>query len=816
MTDETPPAGVSRRAVLLGGAALVPAWYLAGAIGGPATAQAAATTDYATVRGQWLATLVGGYDPREPVIRTYVRAAAAKAGALWDDLDTSPTRTYLWADLDSTTTSAVQTSNIDRLRALALAYASPGSSLSGRPDLAADLTSAVDWFLGTKYGVTAKYDNWWDWEIGIPLALNDFCVLLHDQLSAAQIATAMGAIGRYAPDPSRANGGPATGANLSWACSIGVVRGALSADSAPLDQAMTGLTTLFPYSTSGDGFYPDGGFIQHTVTPYTGAYGVSLLQYLTYLVLAVRGTQWTATADQLSRIFAWTQQSFRPYLYRGAFMDMVRGRSLSRFYENDHRIGRLTTATLLQLAASLPADHARIIRSQAKGWIAADTYQRFFEFDPLPLEQVRLASIVEGRAVLADPRVRASAESSQPVVSTSMARVVHRRPSFAFGIAMDSTRIAPYETENKENLQGWYTGEGTTYLYLPDQPGHWADEYWPTVNRYRLPGVTLDTKALTNGTGRGSTNSWTGGAVLDGHVAAGMGLSFAKQTLRAKKSWFCLEDVVVCMGAGITSTDGHVIETIVENRNLGPAGKSRITVDGTVVQTTPNGPPTTATPRWVFVDDVGGYVFPAGGEIQVLREDRSGRWTDLDHRGVYDDTTLYTRRFATIWIDHGTNPAGETYQYIQLPAASIAQTRALANSDDIALVANTTTVQAITQVSQGIAMANVWSAGSPRSAGIEVDKTASVITRRRDGVLTIAVSDPTQLETGAVTVSVDGSAKAWLSGDPEVTVVALSPTVKVSVPIEGAAGRTFVARFAAPTRGHVHREPGRDHAKNEP
>ncbi|KAA9150171.1 polysaccharide lyase 8 family protein [Amycolatopsis acidicola] len=782
---------VSRRSMLFGTAAAV---FLGSAVVAP-RAVAATSTDFATVRAQWRGTLIGSYDTSDKVVTTYVRGLAGTADDLWTKLNTSASRTYLWADLDSSTTSAVQTSVMGRLRRLALAYASPGSSLSGNASLLADLRSALDWFLANKYGVGAQYDNWWDFQIGIPIALNDFCVVLFDQLSASQIATANAAINRYAPDPSQVAGAPATGANLTWSASIGVLRGALTENADTIDAAMTALKKLYAYSTSGDGFYPDGGFIQHTYFPYNGSYAVSLLQYLSYLLVAVQSTPWSAPADQVRRVFDWTQANFRPWIYRGAFLDMVRGRALSRFYENDHRIGRLTGATLLQLARVLPAEQALTLRSQVKGWIKADDYQDFFTYDPVPIEQVRIDSIALGRAVLADAKIPAAPEDTTSVVATSMARIVHRRPGFALGIAMDSTKIKPYESANKENLQGWYTGEGATYLYLPTQPGHWTNEYWPTANKYRLPGVTLDTKTLALGTNRGSTNTWAGGAVLDGNVAAGMGLSFAVQTLKGRKSWFCLGDVIVCLGAGITSTDGHTVESVIENRNTGPDGRTNVHVDGAVVLPTPSSTPLVVQPKWIYVDGIGGYVFPAGGHVNLLREDRTGKWTDMDHRGVYDDTTAYTRRFITMWVDHGVSPSDGSYQYIQLPAATAGRTASFAADNDVTVTANSAQVQAVTQ--GATAMANVWQAGAPKASGITTDAPASVVTSRSAGTLSVAVSDPTKLQTGPVTVTVDGAARSVVSADPGVTVVATRPDVVISVEVGGAAGETFVARFAA-------------------
>ena len=83
---------------------------------------------------------------------------------------------------------------------------------------------------------------------------------------------------------------------------------------------------------------------------------------------------------------------------------------------------------------------------------------------------------------------------AQPMVKAhsyhNMDRVVQHRPGYAFGVSMFSSRIRAFEQTNGENLQGWYTGSGMTYLYNKDD-GHYTDDYWWTVDMYRLSGTTL-------------------------------------------------------------------------------------------------------------------------------------------------------------------------------------------------------------------------------------------------------------------------------------------------------------------------------------
>ena len=66
-------------------------------------------------------------------------------------------------------------------------------------------------------------------------------------------------------------------ANLIDKVSIVIKRAAFEGNSERLEHAQSCMALLFTYVTSGDGFYKDGSFIQHTSIPYNGSYGFVLL-----------------------------------------------------------------------------------------------------------------------------------------------------------------------------------------------------------------------------------------------------------------------------------------------------------------------------------------------------------------------------------------------------------------------------------------------------------------------------------------------------------------------------------------------------------
>lgn len=53
---------------------------------------------------------------------------------------------------------------------------------------------------------------------------------------------------------------------------------------------------------------------------------------------------------------------------------------------------------------------------------------------------------------------------------------------------------------NKENAKGWYTSDGVSYLYNDDL-SHFSDDYWATVDPYKLTGITENSEIREKGSG---------------------------------------------------------------------------------------------------------------------------------------------------------------------------------------------------------------------------------------------------------------------------------------------------------------------------
>jgi len=180
--------------------------------------------DYDTLRLKWRETLTLGtnYNPAHPDYAAWVASIGAQAQAHWSSMRTQSGRTSLWTDLSGlSTNSADIPATYLRLKAMALGHEVRGSSLQTNAALLAAVIDGLEWMNANIYRASTpvEYDNWFDWEIASPLALNDITVLLYDRLSPAQISNYMSAVDRFTPAPDL------TGANKVWKASVVAVRG---------------------------------------------------------------------------------------------------------------------------------------------------------------------------------------------------------------------------------------------------------------------------------------------------------------------------------------------------------------------------------------------------------------------------------------------------------------------------------------------------------------------------------------------------------------------------------------------------------------
>jgi hypothetical protein len=745
--------------------------------------------EYDMLRDNWRDYLTGNdvYDSKHKAMASHVAKIAAVTNSsrtgVWDTMQLG-NASGLWPDLESTSNPAQITESFRRIEKLAFAYATEGSRWYQDENLAQDIIAAMQWMSDNRYKADAsRYGNWWEWEIGSPLEIVTIIVLMDGKLPASLVDRYDEALRAIIPDPAkRANccRTPETGANLAEKSLIVALHGIIERDEMRVAQAHTAIQPLFKIVSSGDGFYRDGSFIQHANVPYTGSYGVVLIDRLSKFLTLLDGSRWDITTAQANTLSTWYRDAFEPLIQDGAMVDMVRGRAIAREGSNPYTIGRTAMHAFLRISKLLPSQQALEIQSSLKYGYKANRVLNYTYYG-LDVSGMRMVDALLNDSTIT-PRGKRIAHFQFP----SMDRVMHIRQGFSYGLSLYSDRILNYEAMNDENKKGWYTGNGMTYLYTSDY-GQFVDGYWPTVDPLRLPGTTTDGRPKAS---ERSTKSWVGGAVITGsYGSAGMQFQYSDSGLTGNKSWFMFDDEIVAMGSGITAEQPGVYETIVENRKLSEAGDETFVINGLARSDGPGWSSSFADVDWAHLTGsvTGssiGYVFPNETALTVLREARTGNWAQLSKS---ESTKQITRNYLTMWVNHGEQPSNASYAYILLPNTSAAATKEYSGNKDVRILAQNSTVHAVEETTLGITAANFWKAGS--IGAISVDQPASVLIRERGGVLEVSVSDPTQRQT-SLTVTLDLPGYSVQKAHRWMKVTGTSPKITIKVDVSAAAGES--------------------------
>lgn len=149
-------------------------------------ASVSASDAYDDLRIKWAEALTGGtgYNTSDPDIAKKVAMAAQTS---WGSLNKTAGRTYLWSDLNNAADATVTSYNFARVKEMAVAYKTYGSSLYGNTTLKTDIIDALDWLYANRYNETTGPETWYTWydqEIATPPQLTDTVVLMYDDLIA--------------------------------------------------------------------------------------------------------------------------------------------------------------------------------------------------------------------------------------------------------------------------------------------------------------------------------------------------------------------------------------------------------------------------------------------------------------------------------------------------------------------------------------------------------------------------------------------------------------------------------------------------------
>ncbi|HDT7012823.1 TPA: polysaccharide lyase 8 family protein [Staphylococcus aureus] len=623
------------------------------------------TPDYEKLRNTWLDVNYGydKYDESNQDMKKKFEATEKEAEKLLKEMKTESGRTYLWEsskNLDNK--SADMTRTYRNIEKIAEAMKHKNTKLK-TDENKKKVKDALEWLHENAYGkepdkkvkeLTENFKitdsskkkalNWWDYEIGTPRSLTNTLILLKEDFTDKEKKKYTAPIKTFAPESDKilsSVGQPeqVKGGNLVDIAKVKLLESIIEEDKDMTKNSIDSFNKVFTYVQSNatgkerNGFYKDGSYIDHQDVPYTGAYGVVLLEGISQMMPMIKATPFKDSNQNDTTLKSWIDDGFMPLIYKGEMMDLSRGRAISRENETSHSASATVMKSLLRLSDAMDDSTKAKYKQIVKTSVNSDS--SYGQNDTLS----SYSDISKMKSLMEDSTISTNGLTQQLKIYNDMDRVTYHNKDldFAFGLSMTSKNVARYESINNENLKGWHTGSGMSYLYNSDVK-HYRDNFWATADMKRLAGTTtLENEEPKEN--KKSDKTFVGGTKFDDqHASIGMDFENQDKTLTAKKSYFILNDKIVFLGTGIKSTDSSKNPvTTIENRKAN--GYTLYTDDKQTTASNINDQETNS----VFLESTNstqnniGYHFLNKSKITVKKESHTGKWSDINKSQKSED-----------------------------------------------------------------------------------------------------------------------------------------------------------------------------------
>jgi chondroitin AC lyase len=569
--------------------------------------------------------------------------------------------------------------HLSYVQTMAKAWRKPGSDFYNNPKLLAKIHLALNYWLDNDF----QCPNWWYPEIGVPMQLAPILILMEEKLSPEQLAKGIKIL-----DRSKIG---MTGQNKVWQSGNVLMKSLLQRNAEMIRKAARAIQEEMTVGM-GEGIQPDGSFHQHGPQIQFGNYGLAYVGDMIKWIRLLRNTPFYFDESKMSILrnylidgqqwITWKNQMDISACGRQLFVNAQTGkaRSLARNFE--------------QMETLDPAN--------------AEAYKKAGQYTNLVGNKHFWRSDFQ----------------------------VQRTPDYYFSVKMCSERVIGAESCNSENLQGYYLGDGATYLY---QSGKEYENIFPYWDWKKIPGTTTqqDDKELPVLTASGYRipSNFVGG-VSDGKTGVAV-MDYDRNGLSARKAWFIFNDQIVCLGAGITSTTGLPVTTSVNQSFL----NGGVLVKAKSEKTIPSESSESVSPKWILHDQAG-YFFPEGGNLKLETKTVTGSWHAV--AAMYKDEPIKAGIFK-LWFEHGANPSNQSYAYLVVPKATKAIMQQLETKPSFRIVVNESWMQSVVSIDQKWAGVAFYKAGkSGVFGGIEADQPCVVMLKSEKNGLSVSVSDPTQ------------------------------------------------------------------------
>ncbi len=615
--------------------------------------------------------------------------SSLKADGSWPDINYNDKQRSQWGPSYHPT----------RIQSLAKVYKTPGSTYYMSPELSKVIHKAMDyWF---KAGLVCP--NWWYNEIGVPRLMGPAFILIRDELSSSELADAIKVMEKATLRQ--------TGQNKIWQAGNVFIGALLKDDLALAKQARDSIVSEI-YMSTAEGLQPDYSFHQHGPQMQFGNYGLAYAGTTVYWARIFSGTPWAISDSQLGYMRGYVLNGLQWTVWKG-YMDpnACARQSFKNAQRGKGNSLAVTAVNMVKVDSEKASDYIRCVyRNQLNPSAANDVngYRYFWRSD----------------------------------------YGVFRTPSWLASVRMNSDRTIGYEMTNHENLKGVYSADGVMSIMLT---GKEYDNIAPLWDWKRLPGLTAvyDTMPIpyTHPNKPVNKSGFVGGASDGKNGIAALDLSY--DSLSARKSYFFIDDMVVCLGAGIKSVqsgkgDHNRVLTTVNQEWF----KGGITY-GTGVRIYP----TNQTQKnikwlsWAHHNNIGYCFINPSKNTEISIERRTGSWHDI--ASFYPADKIEEGYLFALSIDHGINPSKASYAYCVLPSRDAEQTKEFALKPGVKVESNTPQCQAVSAIDGSVTSAVFYTPSTFESKSfggkIKAVTPGIVMLKKGDGdSYTLTVSDPTQ------------------------------------------------------------------------
>ncbi|MEO6931580.1 MAG: polysaccharide lyase family 8 super-sandwich domain-containing protein, partial [Chitinophagaceae bacterium] len=521
--------------------------------------------------------------------------------------------------------------------------------------------------------------NWWYPQIGVPKVLGPTMILMEKDLSAEQKAAGLKIL-------DRAKIGM-TGQNKVWLSGNVLYKGLLL-DSFEMVKAAVAAIQSEIVISQGEGIQPDFSFHQHGPQQQFGNYGASFAEDMLKWATILKPTDFHFPEQKI--------QILRDYLIHG--MKWI-------IWNNQMDI----SACGRQLFPGAQLGKAKMIKN------------------------------IFGHMATIDPMLKNEYEKSMSNFAGDKFfwrsdMVIHRQKDFYTSVKMCSSRVGGAESCNDENISGYHLGDGANYFY---QSGNEYTDIFPFWDWKRIPGTTTfhDEAPLPvlPCSGYRINSDFVGG--MDGIAT----MAYNRDSLVAQKSWFFFDDITVCLGAGISSTETKEVNTTINQSFL--HGDVQVN-DGPSTQLVRNGMHNLKDIFWIIHDNWA-YIFPQKTSVELSNREQTGDWHKVVKRMPSKEIRA---EIFTLSINHHKQPKDAGYAYFVLPKANPASIRTRSNA--ISIIENSRSVQAVENTKTKFAKIVFFKAATikTKSLGSITANQPCVVTLGAGKEMALSYSDPSHAQ----------------------------------------------------------------------